>query len=152
MEGIRNYREVSNLLACAGQPTEEQLKNLVLAGFKVVINLGLADGSYALRDEAASVKALGVIYHHIPVVFDAPQLVELREFFVLMDKYAQEKVFVHCAANFRATAFVGLYLLSKNKVDETEMEDFMEDVWMPNQIWREFIEEAALLLSKNGKL
>jgi protein tyrosine phosphatase (PTP) superfamily phosphohydrolase (DUF442 family) len=152
MEGIRNYREVSNLLACAGQPTEEQLKDLALAGFKVVINLGLADGSYALSDEAASVKALDIIYHHIPVVFDAPRLDELREFFVLMDKYATLKVLVHCAANYRATAFVGLYLLSIHKVDETEMEDFMEDVWMPNQIWREFIEEVALLLSKNGKI
>ena len=152
MEGIINYRQVSNLLACAGQPTEEQLKDLILTGFEVVINLGLADGNYALKNEAASVKALGIIYHHIPVVFDAPQMDELREFFALMDIYSDKKTLVHCAANFRATAFVGLYLLSKNKVDETEMEDFMEDVWMPNQIWREFIEEVALLLTKNGKL
>ena len=55
-------------------------------GYQVIINLGLSDGKYALADEAGSVKNLGLTYHHIPVIFDNPQLDELNAFIGLMDE------------------------------------------------------------------
>lgn len=148
MSTIYNFRKVSDLLACAGQPREGQLASLVTDGFQVVINLGLANGSYALKNEAASVANLGLIYHHIPVLFDSPQLEELKLFIELLNKYKEDKVLVHCTANYRASAFVGLYLFSIGQVDETEMEDFVDLIWKPNQIWREFMEEGVKFLSE----
>jgi protein tyrosine phosphatase (PTP) superfamily phosphohydrolase (DUF442 family) len=146
MTAIHNFYKVTDLLACAGQPREGQLPAIVADGYKMVINLGLADGTYALKDEAASVKGLGITYHHIPVLFDGPQMDDLAAFITLMNKHAGEKTLVHCAANYRASVFTGLYLFSIKKLDEEAMLSFIEDVWQPDGIWQQFIEDSLAAL------
>jgi protein tyrosine phosphatase (PTP) superfamily phosphohydrolase (DUF442 family) len=142
MSAIYNFRKVSDKLACAGQPREGQLASLADDGYKVVINLGLAEGKYALKDEAASVNGLGMEYHHIPVIFDNPQVSELASFIELMNKHAEEKTFVHCAANYRASVFTGLYLFAADKLDEEGMLGFIEEIWQPDPAWQLFIKES----------
>src|SRR5258708_6749215 len=110
MDFIYNFLRISDDLSCSGQPREAQLSAIAADGYKVVINLGLADGKYALSDEAQSVKQLGMVYHHIPVMFDNPQIGELTAFINVMNQHKSEKTLVHCAANYRASAFTGLYL------------------------------------------
>jgi protein tyrosine phosphatase (PTP) superfamily phosphohydrolase (DUF442 family) len=148
MSAIFNFHKVSDLLSCAGQPREDQLASIAGEGYKVIINLGLADGKYALNDEAASVKELGLAYHHIPVVFENPQMDDLASFIELMNKYGNEKIFVHCAANYRASVFTGLYLFATDKLNEEEMQDFIEKVWNPDQIWQLFIEDGLDFLNE----
>jgi protein tyrosine phosphatase (PTP) superfamily phosphohydrolase (DUF442 family) len=110
MSEIKHFLTISDRLVCAGQPSEHQLVEIATQGFQVVINLGLSDGKYALADEADSVTRLGLTYFHIPVQFDNPQIGEWQSFRSVMDQQQGKKVFVHCAANYRATAFTGLYL------------------------------------------
>ena len=50
---IKNFVPVSDHLGTAGQPSEAQLRDVAAAGFAVVVNLGLLDPRYCLRDEAA---------------------------------------------------------------------------------------------------
>jgi protein tyrosine phosphatase (PTP) superfamily phosphohydrolase (DUF442 family) len=147
MNAIYNFHKVSDLLACAGQPREGQLASLADEGYEVVINLGLTDGRYALKDEAASVKALGMEYYHVPVIFDSPQIEDLLSFITLMKNNADKKTFVHCAANYRASAFTGLYLFATGKLNEDEMEDFIEEIWRPEPIWQLFIEDSLDFLN-----
>ena len=143
MNAIYNFKQVSDLLACAGQPLEGQLQSIADEGYKVVINLGLSDGKYALADEAVSVAKFGLTYHHLPIIFDDPQLSELIDFIRLMNKHSHQKTFVHCAANYRASAFTGLYLFSADILTQDEMQEFIEDVWQPDGIWQQFIDEAV---------
>jgi len=149
MSSIYNFKQVSDLLACAGQPREGQLQSIADDGYKVVINLGLADGKYALADEAASVAKLGLTYHHLPIIFDDPQLSELIDFIRLMNEYSHQKTLVHCAANYRASAFTGLYLFSADILNQNEMQDFIEEIWQPDGIWQQFIDNAVLWLSSD---
>lgn len=149
MSEIYNFKQVSDLLACAGQPREGQLQSIADNGYKVVINLGLADGKYALADEAASVAKLGLAYHHLPIIFDDPQLSELVDFIKLMNEHSHQKTLVHCAANYRASAFTGLYLFSADSLNQYEMQQFIEDVWQPDGIWQQFIDDAVLWLSSD---
>src|SRR3569623_1997558 len=104
MSDIYNFKPVSDLLACAGQPREEQLQSIADDDYQVVINLGLADGKYALADEAASIIKLGLDYYHLRIIFDDPQLSELVNFIKLMNEHSHQKTLVHCAANYRASA------------------------------------------------
>ena len=143
MSAIYHLKQVSDLLACAGQPREGQLQSIADDGYQVIINLGLSDGKYALADEAASVAKLGLTYHHIPVIFDDPQLSELNDFIKLMNEHSHQKTLVHCAANYRASAFTGLYLFSADILSQDEMRGFIEDVWQPDGIWQQFIDEAV---------
>ncbi len=142
MSNIYNFHQVSDALACAGQPREGQLASIAQDGYEVIINLGLADGKYALADEAASVKSLGLAYHHIPVQFDNPQLDELTTFIADMQQHDGKKILVHCAANYRASAFTGLYLFAEGKLNEEQMQEFIEGVWQPDAVWQQFIEDS----------
>jgi protein tyrosine phosphatase (PTP) superfamily phosphohydrolase (DUF442 family) len=142
MSSIYNFLQVSERLACSGQPREGQLPSIAADGYGVIINLGLADGKYALTNEATSVKQLGITYHHIPVQFDNPQSNELTAFFELMDQHKSDKTLVHCAANYRASAFTGLYLFSIQQLDEDGLISFIEEIWQPDPVWQQFIEES----------
>ncbi|HEV2479667.1 MAG TPA: protein tyrosine phosphatase family protein [Puia sp.] len=149
MEDIKNYLRISDRLACAGQPDELQLTKIAANGFEVVINLGLSDGKYALPDEATSITGLGLAYYHIPVLFESPQLAELASFMAIMDQHRDKKTLVHCAANYRAVAFSGLYLFAKSEVDEEGLRAFIEQIWNPNPVWQQFIEEASQRIKDN---
>jgi protein tyrosine phosphatase (PTP) superfamily phosphohydrolase (DUF442 family) len=151
MNSIYNFHQVSDRLACSGQPREVQLASIADDGYKAIINLGLADGKYALADEAASVNSLGLTYHHIPIAFDDPKIDELALFLELMDQHAQEKTLVHCAANYRASVFTGLYLFAAAKINETEMQSFIEEVWQPDAVWEQFIEESTAYIKEQIK-
>jgi uncharacterized protein (TIGR01244 family) len=142
MGAIYNFHMVNDELACSGQPTEEQLNDVADAGYKVVINLGLTGAKYSLPDEAAFAAGLGLNYHHIPVQFDGPQLEELEDFLGLMAQHQGEKILVHCAANYRASCFTGLYLLATQQIDQDEMDDFVANIWQPDPLWRQFMEDG----------
>jgi protein tyrosine phosphatase (PTP) superfamily phosphohydrolase (DUF442 family) len=142
MNDIKNFLRISDRLACSGQPNESQLAQIAAGGYEVVINLGLADGKYALPDEAASVNKLGLAYYHIPVLFESPQLTQWTQFMAIMKQHRDKKTLVHCAANYRATAFTGLYLLATNEIDRKGLSPFIAQVWTPNPVWQQFIDEA----------
>lgn len=141
MSEIKNLLTVSDRLVCAGQPDENQLIEIADRGFQVVINLGLSDGKYALPDEANSVTRLGLSYYHIPVLFDNPQIADWQSFRSIMDQQEDKSVFVHCAANYRATAFTGLYLFAKSELTREELQSFITRIWRPDPVWQRFIDE-----------
>jgi protein tyrosine phosphatase (PTP) superfamily phosphohydrolase (DUF442 family) len=141
---IYNYREVDVMFATAGQPTEEQLCSVARDGFEVVINLALHDDPrYSLKDEMASVTSLGMEYVHIPVAFQSPTESDLRKFFDAMDAHQNKKVLVHCAANKRVTAFVGLYWTLKLGWPADQAFALMHSVWEPDPVWSAFISEQT---------
>jgi len=142
MRGIYHFYKVSDQLACAGQPTEEQLRELAAENYRVIINLGLLNTRYALPDEAGLVKELGIDYYHIPVNFEKPLLTELKDFITLMNRNQDKKMLVHCAANYRASVFTGLYLLVAGHMNKEEMENFIDDVWQPNTVWQDFLSKG----------
>src|SRR5689334_17550380 len=94
IEDIKNFVALSERLATAGQPSDQDVRELARAGFEVVVNLGLLDPRYCLADEAGLANSLGIAYHHIPVDFTAPQARDLESFFNVMDGIRDKKVFV----------------------------------------------------------
>ena len=137
---VYNFRQATPDLATSGQPTEEQLGAIAAAGYNVVVNLALHnDPRYSLRDEAASLSALGLDYVHIPVQFGAPTERDLQSFFDAMDRNAGRRVWIHCAANMRVTAFVGLYRVLRLRWAEEDAFSLMHTVWKPDQVWSAFI-------------
>ncbi|MFM7023592.1 MAG: protein tyrosine phosphatase family protein [Flavobacteriales bacterium] len=142
-----NFLQISPSLSCCGQPSAEDFKS-ISKDFEVVINLGLADQDYSLADEKSVVENLQMEYHHIPVLFDNPTIADIEQFFALMKNNNEKKILVHCAANYRASVFVALYLFAINKLEEDEIGNFIRDVWMPDQNWELFTEEAINLIRK----
>ena len=147
---VYNFRQAAPDLATSGQPTEEQLGAIAAAGYNVVVNLALHnDPRYSLRDEAASVRTFGLDYVHIPVQFGAPKEEDLLAFFDAMDRNSGRRVWIHCAANMRVTAFVGLYRVLRLGWTEGDAFSLMRTVWKPDHIWSAFI-TSQLAKANNG--
>ncbi len=139
---IFNVREADGSLLTSGQPTEAQLESVARAGVQVVINLAPHDGPRALADEASSVAALGMDYIHVPVPFAAPAEAHLEAFFEAMEANQARPALVHCAANKRVTAFLGLYRVIRLGWTPDEAFALMRTVWEPDAVWSRFIAAA----------
>lgn len=140
VSAIHNFRPGDALLATSGQPTEAQLAAVARDGFDVVINLALHDDPrYSLPDEEGTVKSLGMDYVHIPVQFGAPTEIDVQAFLAAMERHKGRKVLVHCAANMRVSAFLGLYRVMKEGWHPEEAFRLMDSVWQPNAVWSAFI-------------
>jgi protein tyrosine phosphatase (PTP) superfamily phosphohydrolase (DUF442 family) len=137
---IYNFRAIDDTLSTSGQPSEAQIRALAGEGFNVIINLGLHDDPrYSLKEEKSLVEGLGMVYVHIPVQFDAPRKDDLLAFFQTMEMHKDKKIHIHCAANKRVTAFLGLYRAIKQRKAEIEAFKPMRSVWEPNEVWSLFI-------------
>lgn len=142
LEEFYNFMSYGAGFASAGQPSEAQLAEVAQAGFQVVINLALANADYSLPDEAATVISLGMEYVHIPVIWAAPQPEDLAAFFQAMEHAQGKQVFVHCAANMRATAFIALYRIQRLGWQPEQAFGDMHKIWMPDEVWEKFIAQA----------
>lgn len=145
---IYNYIRIDDGLATGGQPSVEELRAAARAGFEVVINLALHDDPrYSLPDETGTVQALGMTYVHIPVKFNAPTEDDLHAFFAEMEKHQGKRLLLHCAANKRVTAFLGLYRVIRQNWDVEPAFAPAREVWEPDAIWSSFI---SAMLAKSG--
>jgi uncharacterized protein (TIGR01244 family) len=148
---IYNYLPIDEKLATSGQPSVDELEAVARDGVEVVINLALHDDPrYSLPDETGAISALGMTYIHIPVLFDAPKEEDLLAFFAAMDEHAGRKTLVHCAANKRVTAFVGLYRLMRQGRDVESAFEPMQKIWEPNPVWAAFIESMMKKHAAHG--
>jgi protein tyrosine phosphatase (PTP) superfamily phosphohydrolase (DUF442 family) len=141
---IDNFRQISDGLGTGGQPTADQFVAVRDAGYEVVINLAMPDSDLALSGEADLVIELGMRYEPIPVVWARPTLDDLKAFFATMAREQGKKVFVHCIKNYRVSAFVFLYRLIRLGVPLRTARAAMLDVWQPNRVWQQFIDEALV--------
>ena len=142
MQDIYNYIEVSDLIATSGQPTSSQFPAIKASGYEVVVNLALAESINALPDEKIIVESQGMQYVHIPVLWENPILANIADFFDVMNANADKKVFVHCAANMRVSAFVYLYRRIEGGVSEKRAAADLHKIWTPNEIWQKFIKSV----------
>ncbi len=152
IENIVNFLQISDRLATAGQPTVAQYSAIVSAGYRVVINLALTDSPNALADEAAISSQLGLEYIQIPVAWDAPTIEDFQAFRTIMDAHPEDKIFVHCAANKRVSAFVYLYRLCLGVDEPIALQDLTK-IWTLNEIWIKFIDRVQSSISDDcGKI
>lgn len=144
---IHNFLNIDDSLSTSGQPSEDELRALAAEGYETIVNLALHDDPrYSLPDEAGLVEGLGMEYVHIPVRFDGPTEDDLAAFFDTMDRCAGRKLHVHCAANLRVTAFLGLYRAVRQGRSTDEAFEPMRSIWEPDEVWAAFIE--AMLASR----
>lgn len=140
LHSIKNYIQLTDRIATAGQPGPEDFRNISQAGYSHIINLGMPDHPHAVADEAEIVANLGMNYHTIPVPFDSPQPSHVLAFCELMHSLKSSAVFVHCIMNFRASAFLFLYLKHIEGLPEHMARSVMFDHWTPDATWQDLLE------------
>jgi protein tyrosine phosphatase (PTP) superfamily phosphohydrolase (DUF442 family) len=144
---IYNFKLVNEQVLTGGQPTEAQLQAAAAEGVRTVINLATINPRYSLEDEAGSVAGLGMTYVHIPVEWERPLAADFAAFAAAfataMQMTADEKVLVHCAANYRVTAFISLYAMKHWGWTVEQADGLMAHVWQQGQfpVWDALVAE-----------
>ena len=151
VDQIRNFLALDDRIGTAGQPTEEQLREVAAAGYRAVINLGLLDPKYCLADEAGLAQSLGMAYRHIPVRFDAPAVEDFDSFVEAMDGWADRRVLVHCAANYRVSGFMALYGELRLGWTREQADGLIRKLWAPNSTWSKFLDEIRATIQSRAR-
>jgi protein tyrosine phosphatase (PTP) superfamily phosphohydrolase (DUF442 family) len=129
-------------IGTAGQPTEDELREVAGDGYRAVVNLGLLNPEYCLPDEAGLALSLGLAYRHLPVNFDAPTVADFEAFAAQMDAWADRPVFVHCAANFRVSSFMAVYGEMRLGWDRERADRHARTFWEPNRTWQQLLADC----------
>ncbi len=147
-EEIFNYVKVNDQLSTAGQPTEDQLRDAAAEGFTTIINLAPVNPPYTPPDEAGLARELGLTYVYIPVAWNNPTDADFAAFEQAMDEMTGGRTLIHCAANFRVTAFYSLYAQKRLGWSAAEADAFRAQIWAGSDypVWEAFIarQQAAL--------
>ncbi len=139
MKNILNYIKINELISTSGQPKIEEFELIKNEGFEIVINLALCDASNAIENEDKVVTNLGMSYFHIPVDFENPKPSDLKLFLNTMQALVANKVWVHCAKNYRVSAFMYVYHKYILKTPFEEIDLSMFNIWSPDKTWQELM-------------
>ena len=139
MNKILNYVKINELIPTSGQPKIEELELIANEGFEVVINLAVPTTSNALENEDKIVSSLNMSYIHIPVDFENPKISDLKLFLNILQALGANKVWIHCAKNYRVSAFMYVYhkYILHTPFEEIDLSIF--DKWQPSLIWQELM-------------
>ena len=141
LNSIRNFLQLDERLATSGMPGPGDFNAIRQSGYDVVINLAMPTSDNAMPNEGDLVTRAGMTYIHIPVNFEAPQRLDFERFADMMDRLKTQRVYVHCAANMRVSAFVFLYRVLRGGKSRTESEHDLKRIWDPDGTWRKFIND-----------
>lgn len=138
-----NFRRIDERVATSGVVSAEQLQQLKTEGYQAVINLLPESSEYAVAEEAQLVRQQGLEYHYIPVDFAAPTVADYRAFTSAMDELIDRKVLVHCAANYRVSAFYAIYAHRELGWTPQQAQDHIASIWNPGEHppWADLIQE-----------
>jgi len=141
IEEAPNFRRMGERVTTSGLVTESQLRGLADAGCDVVVDLLPHDHEQAVRDESRIVAKLGMDYVHIPVDFAAPTRSDVDAFVDALDANDGRTLHIHCAANYRVSAFYAVHLWRKGSCSAADAEAIVRDVWDPSAypVWERLL-------------
>lgn len=141
VDQVFNFRAIDEAVSTSGLLSEEQLSGLRTSGYEAVINLLPHNSQYAIKNEEDIVIAQGVDYLYIPVDFAAPTEQDYSEFVKAMKSCQGKKVLIHCAANYRVSAFYAIYAYEYLGWPASQAREHIESIWRPeeNPPWDQFI-------------
>lgn len=151
IEASYNFRRISERLTTSGIVPLDGLKELRAQGYEVVVNLLPDSSEHAIPGERNVIGSQGIEYIYIPVDFKQPTAADFLKFSAALDRVHEKKVHVHCAANYRVSAFYSLYLVSRELWSAEHAMEHIRSIWEPNEYsgWSDFI--AGMLAQIRGK-
>ena len=144
-----NFRQATESISTSGILSEQQLELLSEEGYSAVINLLPEESEYAVRREKDIIEVQGLAYHYIPVDFAAPSVSDYQAFAKALADLAGRKLLLHCAANYRVSAFYAINAYLNNEVSSAQAYEFIAAVWNLDEypVWQEFV--SAMLNGDN---
>jgi protein tyrosine phosphatase (PTP) superfamily phosphohydrolase (DUF442 family) len=143
IEASYNFRRISDKLTTSGLVRPDGLKLLASQGYEVVVNLLPDTSEHAIPGEREIIESQAIEYIYIPVDFKQPSRSDFARFAEALDQVLGKRVHVHCAANYRVSAFYSLYEVSRGRWRLDQALEFIHGIWQPadHPGWAAFISD-----------
>jgi protein tyrosine phosphatase (PTP) superfamily phosphohydrolase (DUF442 family) len=143
IESSYNFRKISDQLTTSGIVRSDGLKALAAQGYEVVVNLLPDTSEHAIVGEREMIESQAIEYIHIPVDFKLPTRADFVSVAAVLDRVTDKKLHIHCAANYRVSAFYSLYAVRRGRWSVDQAWEFMSGIWRPadHPGWAEFISD-----------
>ncbi len=128
-----NFKRIDERVTTSGVVGDKRLAALKAHGYQALINLLPDNNEYSVPDEASIVTGQGIRYTYIPVEWSAPTRANFDAFEKAMAAEVGKTVHVHCAANWRVSAFYGLYAERKGLWTREQADVHMRAIWNPDE-------------------
>ena len=113
--GVTNFVRLETTVACAGATKADAVPEIKKMGFASIINLRLPTENGAdIEAEAASAKAAGIKYFHIPMNGQNLDPAVADTFIKTITTPGNEPAFIHCASGNRASA---MWMIKRMVID-----------------------------------
>ena len=145
LNDIFNFIQLDDRVATSGQPTEAQFSLVKEAGYTTVINLAPKSHENALGNEDQILESMGIRYIHLPVVFTSPTRDDFERFIDALESCDDNRIWVHCAANMRVSAFFFKYRTERLGWTAEQAQADLHKIWEPGKlmgVWQDFIDKA----------
>ena len=144
---IKNFQFIYERLFSSGQPTAEELKQIKEYGIGTVINLAESDAEHALPHEDKICLDVGLNYIQLPISWETPSSDQCLLLLDLVNHLLESQmVWVHCSNNNHVSSLMYLYRQYFMDVDIATAQDFLHDIWKPNETWTGLIHAVSLQL------
>lgn len=144
---IKNFQFIHERLFSSGQPTAEELKQIKEYGIGTVINLAESDAEHALPHEDKICLDVGLNYIQLPISWKTPSSDQCLLLLDLVNHLLESQmVWVHCSNNNHVSSLMYLYRQYFMDVDIATAQDFLHDIWKPNETWTGLIHAVSLQL------
>ena len=140
IKDVYNYYNIDNTWDTSGQLTEDELVLLSKKKYSTVINLApVSSIEKKIINEEKILKSLNINYLHIPVDFKNPTESDFKKFVKHIKLNHKQKIWIHCAANMRVSAFMYKYRKEVLKMDHDKIIKDLHVFWRPNKTWKTFL-------------
>ncbi len=133
IEESYNFKAISPELTTSGVVNETLLQQLSDQGYRQLINLLPNDSEYATSNEQYLVESQKINYVYIPVDFSNPTPADYQAFVDAMIASPNLKTHIHCAANYRVSAFFGIYAYQHLNWSSAQVKQHIESLWQPEE-------------------
>jgi len=143
-----NFKTNSELITSSGTIINVNLESFLNLNYEVIINLLPDEAEYSRENESEDFAKLGIDYVYIPINWETPNSSDYDAFETALIKATGKKVHIHCAANYRATAFYAIFA-HKNKGWSTEkIKEFIGSTWQISEYpaWEKFVKKNNALI------
>lgn len=135
------FLKINELSSCSGALVDVDMQNFSSQGYEVVINLLPDDSKYSTKNEKKLLESQGLQYHYIAVDWDNPKQSDFELFEKIMNFNQGKKIHIHCAANYRATAFYGMYSCKNLDWSREQFNALTAKIWIISDypVWVQFV-------------
>lgn len=132
IEQVYNFKVIDSQITTSGAIDAEQLSTLSHLDYQRVINLLPSNSEYATVNEQQLIESQNIRYNFIPVDFSMPSRTDYEKFSQVMQQAAGEKIHIHCAANYRVSAFFAIYACQYLGWKSEQAKQHIESFWQPS--------------------